>query len=93
MSTEKAPPTVPCACDCYAELRLRRSQISRFPFCPDHRDKVYGKQCRECEIEHLQKMVKAAKHLILAATGPDGGPTDWNETRDRWMKYADEVSA
>lgn len=27
----------------------------------------------------------AAKHLLLAAKGPDGGPTDWNETRERWM--------
>lgn len=33
------------------ENELRRRQISRFPFCPDHRDKVLGKPCRECEIE------------------------------------------
>lgn len=38
-----------------AELRLRRAQMSAFPFCPDHRDKVHGRSCRECEIERLDK--------------------------------------
>lgn len=34
-------------------LRLK-GRINRLPFCPDHRDKVAGKPCRECEIERLQ---------------------------------------
>lgn len=81
------------ACGCYAELQLRRKQMASVPFCPDHRDKVRHKPCRECEIEYLKRIIKAAKHLILAATCPDGGPTNWNETKDRWMKSAEEVSA
>ena len=44
------------------ELELRRAQMARNPFCPDHRDKVYGKPCRECEIEHLAR-IDAAQHL------------------------------
>ena len=74
-----------------AELRLRRRQMSRFPFCPDHRDKVQGKPCRECEVELLHHLLLAAKHLLKAATGPVGGPDDWNETRERWMKHADRM--
>lgn len=35
------------------ELEHRRSVLSRLPFCPDHRDKVAGLDCRECEIERL----------------------------------------
>lgn len=37
------------------ELELRRAQMARQPFCPDHRDKVHGLACRECEIEHLRR--------------------------------------
>lgn len=40
------------------ELNLRRNQMSQFPFCPDHRDKVHGKECRECEVEHLRACLK-----------------------------------
>jgi hypothetical protein len=35
------------------ELKLRREQEKRVPFCPDHRDKVRGLTCRQCEIERL----------------------------------------
>jgi len=41
-----------------AELKLRRAQMARNPFCPDHRDKVHGKPCRECEIEHLRSIIR-----------------------------------
>lgn len=68
-----------------AELELRRNQMKRYPFCPDHRDKVFGKRCRECEIEKMSLLLKAAYHLLMAATGPGGGPTDWNETRQKWI--------
>jgi hypothetical protein len=71
-----------------AELELRRRQMASSPFCSDHRDKLKGKPCRECEIEHLKRLVKAAKHLILAATGPEG-PESWIETRDRWLNYVE----
>lgn len=30
-----------------AELELRRRQMARFPFCPDHRDKVFGLACHQ----------------------------------------------
>ena len=32
---------------------LKARVLDRLPFCPDHRDKVAGKPCRECEIERL----------------------------------------
>jgi len=35
------------------ELRKRYSE--NLPFCPDHRDKVKGLPCRECENERLRK--------------------------------------
>jgi len=44
-----------------AELRLRRHQMSQFPFCPDHRDKVHGLECRECEVEKLRAEFKRRK--------------------------------
>ena len=49
-----------------AELKLRRHQMSQFPFCPDHRDKVHGLECRECEIERL----RIAIIKLLAANEP-----------------------
>ncbi|GAG97044.1 unnamed protein product, partial [marine sediment metagenome] len=36
------------------KLALKARAFDRLPFCPDHRDKVAGKPCRECEIERLQ---------------------------------------
>lgn len=39
-------------------LALKARLADRLPFCPDHRDKVSGKTCRECEIERLEKRVK-----------------------------------
>jgi len=36
------------------------------------------------------QLLLAARYLILAATGPEGGPTSWNETRDRWLALLDE---
>jgi hypothetical protein len=40
------------------ELESRRDAMSRYPFCPDHRDKVRGLSCRQCEIERLTKLVE-----------------------------------
>lgn len=39
----------------------------------------------------LQGLV-AAKHLLLAAKGPDGGPTSWTETREKWLEHFGEIS-
>jgi len=44
-----------------AELQIRKEQITRMPFCPDHRDKVRGLPCRECEIERLNSIIKKLK--------------------------------
>lgn len=46
------------------ELEHRRSVMSRFPFCPDHRDKVAGLECRECEIERLKEELAEAEEAI-----------------------------
>lgn len=40
------------------------------------------------EIKKLQLTVLAAHHLLMAATGPEGGPTSWDQTRTRWMKLS-----
>ncbi len=40
------------------EIVLRKAQQSREPFCPDHRDKVRGLPCRECEIERLRGLLR-----------------------------------
>jgi hypothetical protein len=50
------------ACNHYAWHLLQERDIvqrkadlaDRLPFCPDHRDKVAGKECRECEVAKLR---------------------------------------
>lgn len=37
------------------------------------------------DVRQLLLLLASAKHLLMAATGPEGGPTNWNETRERWM--------
>lgn len=49
------------------ELDHRRSVMSRFPFCQDHRDKVAGKECRECEIEQLRSLLSAREAALEKA--------------------------
>ena len=46
------------------ELQLRRQFMESLPFCPDHRDKVKGKPCRECEIESLTRKLRNARLTI-----------------------------
>jgi hypothetical protein len=36
------------------KLEIKARLVDRLPFCSDHRDKVAGKPCRECEIEELR---------------------------------------
>lgn len=33
----------------------------------------------------------SAKHLLLAATGPNGGPTSWSDTRETWLHHFGNV--
>lgn len=73
------------SCQCAGELQLRRKQMARYPFCPDHRDKVSGKPCRECENEHMRMLLKASHHLLMGSIGPSDGPTSWMETRSRLL--------
>ena len=60
----------------------------------EHEQQFARQQCElaatKAEVERLRMVVKAAKHLLLAATGPNGGPTSWLETRDRWMACMDD---
>lgn len=46
------------------ELEIRRAWMDRNPFCPDHRDKVQGLSCRQCEIERLTKLVERASEGV-----------------------------
>ena len=50
-----------------AKLRLKERAHDGLPFCPDHRDKVAGKPCRECEVERLAALVgEPGEHSDLA---------------------------
>ena len=40
----------------------------------------------QTEVARLEELLKAARHLLMAATGPEGGPTSWQETRLRWLE-------
>ena len=40
------------------ELRVRKQIMDNEPFCPDHRDKVSGLPCRECEVERLSMALR-----------------------------------
>ena len=41
------------------------------------------------EDPRVSHLIRSAKHLLFAATGPIGGPENWNEIRERWIKHAD----
>lgn len=42
----------------------------------------------QADVEKLKQLISAAKHLLLAATGPSEEPyhSEWIETRKRWME-------
>jgi hypothetical protein len=66
---------------------LMRNDLDHEMICTVARDRIL---CLAKEKARYAQLLYAAKHLVLAATGPDGGPTDWNETRDRWLELLDE---
>lgn len=85
---------LPIACpqwdDVEVAIRVRmlmRNDLHHEMICTAARDRIL---CLAKEKARFAQLLFAAKHLILAATGPVGGPTDWNETRDRWLKLLDE---
>ncbi len=45
-------------------LSLKARLVDRLPFCPDHRDKVRGLSCRQCEIERLLARLRDANSCI-----------------------------
>ena len=67
------------------ELNLRREQMSRFPFCPDHRDKVHGKECRECEVEHLRGCLKRLEWAADGRCPVCGKPKSCGHRFDCWL--------
>ena len=39
------------------------------------------------EVRRLRLLNLAASHLLMGGRGPETtGPTDWNETRDKWRR-------
>ncbi len=36
--------------------------------------------------QFLMKGIVSAKYLLLAAKGPEGGPTSWIKTRKKWLE-------
>lgn len=70
------------------EVGLRKRAADRLPFCPDHRDKVAGKPCRECRIGRLEgalaqvrdSMQNTASHVCAMR----GCPADESEPHADW---------
>jgi hypothetical protein len=50
------------------------------------REASRGLACKQVDVANMLLLLKAAKHLLLAAKGPVGGPTCWDETRRRWLE-------
>lgn len=49
-------------------LRLKAKLADSLPFCPDHRDKVADKPCRECKIEQLLKQNEKLTEIVDSLT-------------------------
>jgi hypothetical protein len=56
-----------------AAFSLKARVVDRLPFCPDHRDKVAGKPCLQCEVERLTTAVKT---VLREATGDLDNPSN-----------------
>ena len=46
------------------QIELLRTFKQGLPFCPDHRDKVHGMTCRQCEIERLTETIATRNATI-----------------------------
>lgn len=55
------------------------------------REASRGLSCEQVDVANLLLLLKAARHLLLAAKGPRGGPTCWHETRRRWLAEYETV--
>lgn len=42
------------------------------------------------ELETCACLLMSAHHLLIAATGPEDGPTSWSDTRQKWIDEAKE---
>ncbi len=51
------------------KLLLKSRIVDKLPFCPNHRDKVAGKSCRECEIENLKRKLEERTFALHTAIG------------------------
>ena len=51
-------------------MKIQRSEI--LPLCPDHRDKVKGKNCLQCRIEYLENSLRRVRERLR----PDMQPVD-----------------
>jgi hypothetical protein len=56
---------------------LKARVVDHLPLCPDHRDKVAGKPCLQCEVERLrsimQKFLESRLSLEKATHGMSEG--------------------
>lgn len=57
----------------------------------EHANEVSNPQTPE-EITRLRRLICAARHLILASTGSEDGPTSWQTTRDDWLELTEDVT-
>ena len=56
------------------------------------KDKINkNEKMKSKKIVAMKELLLAAEHLLLAATGPLDGPTNWEETKDNWIKLVHEV--
>lgn len=88
------------------ELEQRRSVMSRLPFCPDHRDKVAGLECRECEVERIKAELEESEEAIRYVAHGDGydcyrsesspeprGVVGYTGVGGVWFAFPDEMQA
>lgn len=78
------------------ELEMRRRFMHNLPFCPDHRDKVAGKFCRECEIERLMKKSETRKKDALEIARMLGFcelPIPKNNEQMAWAKTQEQANS
>ena len=71
--------------------RLAGHKLSECPFAARSAEGdafENGWEIVDLELRRTDMVIRAAKSLLLAATGPDDGPTKWTEARDRWLRHA-----
>ena len=73
------------------ELKIASKKLTGLgrvlPLCPDHRDKVRDKPCRECEVEMLRSAIRRA------IDNAGGRESEWGERAERSFEILEAALA